>query len=251
MQLHPREQYTITRQLANPYIEDTFYVRAVIRNAKTDVVLDTLDLVDNGSQRFTKPWTVPADVSGQGFYVSIVTSVYTDSGYTTKSELYGDEQQTFLIQERYVFNPNYPVGPDIDYKRIKKMIDDAVDAVVGKTIVVEKVKVKEVKVPETVVVEKIKEIDLSPVMDAIKVVGKKVDDKPVTEIPEQEKIDLSPIAKQISSLEKSVKDSSEKITKKIDTLKVKVEIKGIAMDAKTQSDDKEVDPRINRLMKLK
>lgn len=251
MQLHPREQYTITRQLANPYIEDTFYVRAVIRNAKTDVVLDTLDLVDNGSQRFTKPWTVPADVSGQGFYVSIVTSVYTDSGYTTKSELYGDEQQTFLIQERYVFNPNYPVGPDIDYKRIKKMIDDAVKAVVDKnqTIVVEKI--REVKIPETIVVEKIKEIDLSPVMDAIKVVGKKVDDKPVTEIPEQEKIDLSPIAKQISSLEKSVKDSSEKITKKIDTLKVKVEIKGIAMDAKTQSDDKEVDPRINRLMKLK
>jgi hypothetical protein len=126
MQLHPREQFTITRQLNDPAIVTTFYVRAVIRNAKTDTVIDTVNLTDKTGQRFTKQWLVPADPSGQGFWISIVTSVYTDNGYTTKSTDYGDEACSYLVQERYVFNPNYPVGPDIDYKRIKKMIDEAI-----------------------------------------------------------------------------------------------------------------------------
>lgn len=251
MQLHPREQYTITRQLANPYITDTFYVRAVIRNAKTDSIIATIDLDDNGSQRFTKQWLVPADPSGQGFYVSIVTSVYTDSGYTTKSELYGDEQHTFLVQDRYVFNPNYPVGQDIDYKRIKKMIDEAVKSVADKTVIVEKTKIEKVNVPETVIVEKLKEVDLSGVVKAIEAVGKKVDDKPVTEVPEQEEVDLSPVISDLSSIARSMKDSFDAISKKIDSLKVRVEIKGNVMDSVAESDSKPVDSRITKLIKSK
>jgi hypothetical protein len=239
MQLHPREKYTITRQLANPYITDTFYVRAVIRNAKTDAIIDTLDLDDNTNQRFTKQWLVPADPSGQGFYISIVTSVYTDSGYTTKSELYGDEQYTFLVQERYVFNPNYPVGQDIDYKRIKKMIDEAVKAVADK-------KQNIVSKNQPIIVEKIKEVDLSGVLKAIEVVGKKIDDKPVTKVPPQKEVDLTPVVSQIS---KVIKETSSALGKKIDTLKVKVEIKGNVMDERSESNETPMDSRISRLMK--
>jgi hypothetical protein len=222
MQLHPREQFTITRQLNDPAIVTTFYVRAVIRNAKTDTVIDTVNLTDKTGQRFTKQWLVPADPSGQGFWISIVTSVYTNSGYTTKSTDYGDESCSYLVQERYVFNPNYPIGPDIDYKRIKKMINDAVSKIEipvyeeKEARVIEVVKevavspevnvdmgpiltaIKNIKLPkETVrVVEMVKEInlDLDPVLKSIKDI----------KIPEQQKIDLSSITNTLDIIQKLV-----------------------------------------------
>lgn len=99
VQLKPQQNFTVVRQISNHLDSGTYYVQAVIRNAYTDAVLATLNLDDKGSQRFSKNWQVPADVSGQGFYLSIVTSVYTDSGYTTKSENYGDEESTHLVAE--------------------------------------------------------------------------------------------------------------------------------------------------------
>lgn len=102
--LQPQANFTVVRQIANHTDSNTYYVQAVIRNAYTDTILDTLNLEDRGSQRFKKDWQVPADASGQGFYVSIVTSVYTDSNYTTKSANYGDEENTYLVQERVLAN---------------------------------------------------------------------------------------------------------------------------------------------------
>lgn len=221
MQLHPREKFIVTRQLQNPYITDTFYVRAVIRNSKTDATIATLDLVDQTGQRFTKEWLVPADPTGLGFYISIVTSVYDDSGYTTKSQNYGDEETTYLIQDRYVWNPNYPVGPDIDYKRIKKMIDEAVakihipEPLEQKVVTVTKEVVREVRIPEVQVVESQKSPDLSPVLKAIEAVSKKVDDKEVTKVPEFPKVDFTPVLKAITQ-------SSNDIQRKIDEVDVEV-----------------------------
>lgn len=98
--LHCSKSFTVVRQIANHLDADTNYVQAVIRNAYTDVLIDTLQLTDRGSQRFSKNWQVPADPSGEGFYVSIVTSVYTDSGYTTKNANYGDEESTYLVENK-------------------------------------------------------------------------------------------------------------------------------------------------------
>lgn len=130
MQLHPRETFTIVRQIEDPTDPTTLYVQATIRNAKTDALLATLQLEDKGSQRFTKNWQVPADVSGQGFWISIVTTVYTDSGYSTRSPNYGEREQSWLIQQREVFNPNYPIptGPDISYKKIESIVESVVEA---------------------------------------------------------------------------------------------------------------------------
>lgn len=100
--LHPQNSFTVVRQIANHTDSGVYYVRAVIRNAYTDEIIATLDLTDRGGQRFSKNWQVPADPSGQGFYVSIVTSVYTDAGYTSKSENYGDEENTYLVQDRVI-----------------------------------------------------------------------------------------------------------------------------------------------------
>lgn len=250
MQLHPRQTFTITRQLQNPYITDTFYVRAVIRNAKTDAIITTLDLEDQTGQRFTKDWMVSTDPTGLGFYISIVTSVYDDSGYTTKSQNYGDEETTYLVQDRYVWNPNYPVGADIDYKRIRKIVLEVVKGLLDdiespepKVVTVTNVRevVKEVRVPEIRVVETQKSQDLSSILKAIDTVGKKIDDKPVTEVPEfpeQKETDLKPVL-----------DAVSKLDKKLDTLEVEVNVNApTKMEARAVKSPIQ-DPRITKLIK--
>jgi hypothetical protein len=254
MQLHPREQFTLTRQLNDPAIVTTFYVRAVIRNAKTDTVIDTVNLTDKTGQRFTKQWLVPADPSGQGFWISIVTSVYTDSGYTTKSTDYGDEACSYLVQERYVFNPNYPVGPDIDYKKIKKMIDEAIKKIEipeQQVQVVTKEVVKEVKVPEVRVVETQQKPDFTEVLREIRAVGKKVDDKEVTEVPEMKETDLSPVIDRVNKMESYTRDTLDKMNTKLDTLKVEVKISNPVTEVTATSSPvkSSEDMRIRKLMR--
>jgi len=128
IQLHPKETFTIVRQIEDHTDSSTYYVQAVVRNAKTDALLATINLDDKGDRRFSKTYIVPADPSGEGVWISILTSVYTDSGYTTKSGSYADKMESYLVQARPVFNPNYPVptGPDVDYKKIRNIIEDVV-----------------------------------------------------------------------------------------------------------------------------
>ena len=211
LNLSPRESFTIVRQIEDHTDTGTYYVQAVIRNAKTDATIETLNLTDQGSLRFTKNWQVPADASGQGLWVSILTSVYTDSGYTTKSQNYGDKMEIYLIQERYVFNPNYPMptGPDIDYKRIKKMIVEAV---------------KDIEFPEQKTVEQT-EIDfLTPLLALKEEVRTMVD-----AIPQPEKVSptlkriemtLATITKTCTDIEKNSTPevSKELLSQKLDEL---------------------------------
>ena len=100
MQIFPQQNFTIVRQIADHTDVATYYVRAVVRNAFTDEIIATLDLDSKGSQRYKKDWQVPVDRFGQGTWISIVTSVYEDSGHTTKSSLYGDEEATHVILAR-------------------------------------------------------------------------------------------------------------------------------------------------------
>lgn len=178
IQLNPRETFTIVRQIEDHTDSATYYVRAYVRNARTDALLATIDLTDNGSQRFSEDYSVPVDASGQGFFISIQTSVFTDSGYTTKSQNYGDKIETYLVQERYVFNPNYPLptGQDIDYKKIKKIVTEVVDEKLKedpepKIITVTNEVVKEVPI--------FKEIDFNPVLKKIEESKTKVDFSPI------------------------------------------------------------------------
>lgn len=127
MQLQPREYFTIVRQLADHSDPATNYVQAKVRNARTDELLATVNLTHQGTQRFTSEYQIPADVSGLGFYISIVTLVYTDSGYSNLNSNYSAEEHTYLVQDR-MMRLQGRGGPDIDYKRIQKMIAEAIAA---------------------------------------------------------------------------------------------------------------------------
>lgn len=192
MQLTPREYFTIARGLEDHTITTTFYVRAFIRNARTDELIDTIDLTDSGDHhRYTKPWQVPADVSGQGFYILITTSVYTDSAYTTKSTDYADRYDEHLVMDR--FNANLSghgaSGPDVDYKKIEKMISTAIGTI-----------------PKSELPER---VDVAPVVEQlgqIKDLVTSVKDVCVALSSKQmPKLDLSPVLAELRGLEGKLK----------------------------------------------
>lgn len=178
MILNPQETFIVARQLNDPADSNTYYVQAVIRNAKTDAIIATLNLDSKGSQRFTREWQVVSDPTGLGLYITVTTTVYTDSGYTTKSTAYAVEQYELLIQDR--INPfirGGGGGADVDYKRIRKIIQE------------------EIGIPPEQ-----KEPDLVPISEGLQAV--------ITEIrslPRPKDTDLSQILEQLARLEAAVK----------------------------------------------
>jgi len=131
IQIEPGEDFPISRLLANHLITDTFFVRATIRDAKNNNTLETVDLTDQGGRYFSKTWKVVHDNAlSKGRYITIETSVFTDSGFTTKSEDYGDELETYLIHGRWDLTKFGAVGASGDGINLddielamKKMLD--------------------------------------------------------------------------------------------------------------------------------
>ena len=129
MQLIPGRNFTVVRQIGNHTDAGTYYVRAVIRDAYSDAILDTLDLVDKTGQRFKKDWLVPVESSGLGKFISIVTSVYTDAGYTTKSDNYVDEENTYLWAVLPSQHGGAMQSEKFNYNKVKKIVDEAIASI--------------------------------------------------------------------------------------------------------------------------
>lgn len=218
LQLEPEEYFTICRQLADPSDTNTYYVKAVIRNAKTDAVLDTVYLEDKGEQRFRKQWQVPADPSGQGFYISITTYVYEDASYSTESPNYEREEDVYLVQKRY--NPLLGGGGgfEINYRKVRDIVREEL----AKLPKVEIPKQKEVdvgliiseinavkKAVKGIKIPKQKGVDLSGVKSELDKLGKAINS---IEIPEPEKVDFSGIERELSALSDKIERFDKKIS---------------------------------------
>jgi methyl-accepting chemotaxis protein len=215
--LNPREYFVIVRQLADHTDSSTYYVRAVVRNSRTDAVLSTINLDSQGNGRFTKEYQVPADVSGLGYYIDIVTSVYSDSGYTTKAATYGDESETYLIDNR--MRNQGGGGVDVDYKKIEKMIQKAIEGIempqveqkevdlspLSKAISTLHTELKSIKIPEY------EKVEIKPVLDKLDVISREISS---IEFPEQESLDLSPVMELLENGKiKEYKDSVDELNK--------------------------------------
>lgn len=206
MQLSPREYFTVARGLEDHTDGATYYVRATIRNARTDELLDTINLTNQGDgHRFSLPWQVPADPSGQGFYILITTSVYTDSGYTTKSELYGDKYDTYLVHRRA--SASFGAGgggADVDYKKVRKIVEE----VVSKAL-------QELPQPEK---EEVKEVDLEPVLSSLQSISSSVQ---AIKVPEQKEPDLTPVLTSLEEVKDMVQDTTAMQAHMSDMVEVK------------------------------
>lgn len=125
MNILPQSTLRIVRQLTDPQDTGTNYVRAVIKNSATGDTLATVDLTDAGTQRFTGSYQTPPDASGLGYYIDITTTVYTDSGYTSKNLNYAIETNTYHVYQEVT---HFGGGADIDYKKIRQIIKEEITA---------------------------------------------------------------------------------------------------------------------------
>ena len=212
MQLEPREKFVVVRQIDDHTDPDTQYVSAQIRNALTDAVIESrLDLTDQGSGRHSKEWQVTEDVQGLGFYISIVTTVYTDSARTTKNENYGEQQQTYLVQSRTVPGGGGSLGGagvDLEVLRdmltkivrgmkfpeaeklapLMKEVNNVLEALPGRVAEI-------IDIPEPV---EQKEVDFAPLITALDARTLKVLEAVAgIDIPEHEKVDLSELLSEV------------------------------------------------------
>jgi len=125
LQINPESKLPIVRQLDNPSDNTGYFVRAVVRNSLTQVILKTTDLTDAGNGRFEGSYLVPP---ADGTYFDITTKVYSDAGYTTQDTIYADENVQYLGAIRWSLQyMNYGGGgSDIDYKKIRKIVEEEV-----------------------------------------------------------------------------------------------------------------------------
>ena len=131
MIIAPQKQFLVDLKINNPSDTDTYYVRALIKNSVTGATINTLNLTDNGSKYFSYLWVTPADVSGNGLQITILKTVYTDSGYTNESPIYGTILENYIVRDL----PRTSLGAlsgqsggasgRIDYEKIRQMILEA------------------------------------------------------------------------------------------------------------------------------
>lgn len=224
--LNPSETFPICRQLRNHLETDTLYVRAVIKNAINDTVLATVDLDDKGSYYFRYNWKVVWDnTMARGRYITITVSIYSDSGYTTKHQSYGDEIDTYLVQERWDAAKMQSMGGGGNYNGITaKDVRKVITEEIKKIKFPKQEKLKEIKFPKQIeyirnfdeMYEELQDIkarvgslpaqnnDLSPLLSKLDALSKELKTKPVTPIT-----DLKPIKEMLSDL-----NSDRKINKK-------------------------------------
>lgn len=129
LQLNPAETYVVNRILKDWADNTTYYVQAKVYDADTRAVLATLNLTDNGSRWYSKSYKVPYDdMRRDGRRLIVITSVFTDSGYTTRSNNHYDEVEEILVQQRFnaatVFGAGG--GSDINKDELIKALKEAI-----------------------------------------------------------------------------------------------------------------------------
>lgn len=173
MQLEPGEYFGIVRQLADPSDAGTYYIRAIVRDARTDTTLDTVDLASKGSGRYSAEWRVYATGKAfQGMYISITTYVYDDSGYTTLSASYGAESETYLLEPRAKHTGGGGSSP-VNYNKISEIVGGMMLGVKkDETIVVTQEDIR--KIVEDVIGKlDIPVTNIAPVIEAIRGINMK------------------------------------------------------------------------------
>ncbi len=183
IQLEPGEVFAIVRQLADPFDNTTYYVRAEIRNAKTDALLERVSLTDRGSLRFSANWNVTSTPPDGGLWISIMTAVYTDDAFTTRADNYSNEIDTYLVEPRPKWQ-GHGGGGGISKKDLREVLREVMpglfpesetEAIVSAITEALGSRTDEVKRVVAGVDRKIDGIEVSPV---VKVTTTKVDVQP-------------------------------------------------------------------------
>lgn len=255
LQLNPLENFTIFRQIGDhtDTNRDNYYVKATIRNSYTAEKIAEVNLTNKTNGEYYGNWTAPADNTVDGFWICITTSVYTDSGYTTKSNKYSDVADTYLIGQRAKKTGSGGGGVYVDYDRIKKMIKD---------------EIKEIKIPKP----KIPKADNSEILGLLEAISEDLVemftkiDKPAIKIPKPEKLDYARIQKEnkealedlraniytsVETTDAKICDMLKEISKKMDELRTWQEKKAVTVNVALNKEDlTDVGAELDKIQKM-
>lgn len=246
MTLRPQQTYTIVRQIEDHRDTATYYVRAVVRRSLDDTTLATINLTDKGGQRFKEDWLVAQDSTGLGFDVDITTSVYTDSGYTTKSENYGDKIENHRVE---TLQTNFGGGgSDISYQKVREIIREELEK-------------KEIPTADLSGIEKLAQTILQNVSTMPEYTEDLLDIKQALSGIPKEQVDISPLIKSIEKMAQSHaevlsenEDILEKSTATIKTEVAKLKIEEIIVLLKkvidNSNNDAEIKKQLSELNKI-
>lgn len=130
MQVHPSlitpaEPFDIFYFLRNPVDTATYYIKAVIYDVRSGEQLTTVTLTQSSvnAHLFVATLQAPPDPSAMGRNIVAIASVYTDSGYTTKSDAYEEQESYFLVKAVLPFAG----GGSVDYRTVREIVAEELD----------------------------------------------------------------------------------------------------------------------------
>lgn len=200
--LIPSQIFTLVYQLGNPGDVNTYFVQAIVRYAQTGAIISTINLVNQGNQRFTGTFTVPADVSGNGYYLDITYTVYTDAMYSVLSQMYPIQNAVGQVLQQITPGIGFGGGDGISEVELRRIFE----LYMGKS---EKPKSSKEMAAESSdrfdkeeMYERIESVrgepvDISPILSGLEKIGGHIKSIKIPEYPKQEKTDLSPVLRMI------------------------------------------------------
>ena len=130
--LRPNSTFKIVWQISVPGDSTTYYPQAVIRKSLDGSLLDTVNLTLESTGRYSANWIVPGDASGLGTQIDITVIAYTDSGHTTASQNYSEENVVYNI---FDLLGQVRAGGGIDYLEVQKIVAREIGKAVGALVI--------------------------------------------------------------------------------------------------------------------
>lgn len=127
--MNPKPQSTVyvAYVIPNPAETQTFYPQAVVKNTQTGAVVATINLTQdpNNILRYTGSFISPADSTGMGYYLDVITIPYTDQAHTVPSLNYWAATNQYFVSQSISGGANYGGGyMDFDSKKLRKLFQE-------------------------------------------------------------------------------------------------------------------------------
>jgi hypothetical protein len=184
-QVTPGENFRVFYFLRNHTDATTYYIQAKIYALDTDELLLSVPLTQSpvNPRLFSATVNAPGDQAGYGRDIVSIATVYTDSGYSSKSADYEEQEQYFLVKPQPFFGGGGGISPQDAREIFAEELEKALQ-----------------KLPKP---EKLTVPD-APDMSFVDALFKRLDSIAKALPKEGEPVDLKPIADQIASLSKLV-----------------------------------------------
>lgn len=201
MNPRPQTQIYITYVIPNPSEASTFFPQAVVKNTKTGATVATVNLTQdaNNSLRYTGSFMAPADSTGDGYYLDVITTPYTDAGHTAASQNYWAATNQYFV---YQAPSNYGGGyMELTPKVVREIVEENIRSIKFP-------EPQKITFPEFPEIPAPVPVDLKPVLARLTELEKAHGAlaKVIADQPQFEPTDLSTLEKRLERLETLLSD---------------------------------------------